>query len=128
MLQMVLECTNAKISALGSKYQKQDATIDVISPRELEALFGLLIRGGTMKHQSRDIEMLQSETELFGSEYQCCFSAKRHQWLLNVLRFDHAETRNKRRASCKLAHIKKSSTTDFFRTVARITFRDITFV
>lgn len=109
MFQIVLKNTNKKILERQSAYRVNNKTISEVTLTELRALIGLLVFGGALKNTMQSMKSLHNEIDLFGTEYQCCFSTRRHQLLLNMLRFDDSSTRNARRRESKLAPIKEFS-------------------
>lgn len=109
MMKIVLDSTNKKTFQERSAYRVDDMNIGEMTLTELRGLIGFMVFGETLKHTSQAMTDLHSQTELFRTEYQCCFSTPRHQWLLNMLRFDSISTREQHRRERKLAPIKEIS-------------------
>lgn len=106
MVDIILEHTNEEITRQCVKYAKTESWISHVSKEELLAFFAVLILSAVKKDNHLNAKRMFDST-ISGSFYKACMCYERFNFLVNCLRFDDKETREKRKQDDPFTHIRK---------------------
>lgn len=98
ILDIIVECTNRKITDESHKYGDSATYTDHIDKVEMKALFGLLYLSGIFKSAHEDASSLWATDGTGRDIFRLTMSLKRFLFLLSTIRFDDPDTRETRKA------------------------------
>lgn len=96
IINIIVECTNEKISELSFSYGNTASFVEHTNFLEIKALFGLLYLTSVFKSNHEDVEGLFANDGTGRDIFRATMSVKRFLFLLAALRFDSVATRNER--------------------------------